>query len=181
MGRKRHEINIGDRFGKLIVQSFAGYDKSESNPLWNCLCDCGRESTPSSCNLANGNTTQCRRCKWDKHVNPDSSTRRAFGMYARQAKSRSLSFELTFEQFKDMVTENCFYCGVEPRANSYSSESSVSVPMTGVDRLDSSLGYSPDNCVPCCGTCNKAKLDRTPQEFIDWIRRAADHLRTHNG
>lgn len=27
----------------------------------------------------------------------------------------------------------------------------------GVDRLDSSMGYTPDNCVPCCWECNNMK------------------------
>jgi hypothetical protein len=45
----------------------------------------------------------------------------------------------------------------------------------GIDRVDSK-GYVPDNCVPCCEPCNTAKLDRSYQEFVSWISKAAMHL-----
>lgn len=37
----------------------------------------------------------------------------------------------------------------------------------GIDRVDSSKGYTKENCIPCCRPCNVAKLDRTQEEFIN--------------
>lgn len=43
--------------------------------------------------------------------------------------------------------------------------------MNGIDRRDSSLGYTLENCLPACGVCNKAKLDYTEEEFLVWTNR----------
>ena len=43
----------------------------------------------------------------------------------------------------------------------------------GVDRKDSSLPHTPENCVPCCDCCNKKKYTTSYEEFIDKIQREA--------
>ena len=48
---------IGQRFGKLTVQSYAG--KWNGVHRWNCLCDCGNETVVSQSNLMNGHTNSC--------------------------------------------------------------------------------------------------------------------------
>ena len=40
----------------------------------------------------------------------------------------------------------------------------------GVDRVDSSLGYIEENCVPCCKFCNYAKRALPVDVFIGWAR-----------
>lgn len=61
-------------------------------------------------------------------------------------KTRGLTFELSFEQFAELVNSKCHYCGKEPR--------------NGVDRVDNTRGYVTDNVVPACLPCNvrKARL-----------------------
>ena len=46
----------------------------------------------------------------------------------------------------------------------------------GIDRVDSTMGYAIDNCVPCCKTCNIAKHTMTTIEFAGWINRAYQHF-----
>jgi hypothetical protein len=43
----------GQRFGKLVVESWAGSSQ------WNCRCDCGGKSVVFTANLKRGNTTSC--------------------------------------------------------------------------------------------------------------------------
>lgn len=43
------------------------------------------------------------------------------------------------------------------------------VDCNGIDRIDSSKGYTEDNCRPCCTQCNTLKLDYTEQEFFDKV------------
>lgn len=43
----------------------------------------------------------------------------------------------------------------------------------GVDRKDSSLPHTPENCVPCCDCCNKKKHTTSYEEFMDKIQREA--------
>lgn len=52
-------INLkGQRFGKLLVISFVGYNKYRY-ALWECLCDCGNTTTVPSGHLRSGNTESC--------------------------------------------------------------------------------------------------------------------------
>lgn len=46
---------------------------------------------------------------------------------------------------------------------------------TGVDRVDNGIGYTIENVVPCCGTCNHAKSAMSVDEFISWALRIARH------
>ena len=48
--------------------------------------------------------------------------------------------------------------------------------MNGIDRVDSSKGYTLDNCVPCCSICNTMKLNYTLQEFSDHITKVYNHF-----
>lgn len=61
-----------------------------------------------------------------------------------QARVRKIVCELSLEGYlKIIVLEKCFYCGgTLPKLGS------------GLDRKNSSLGYTTENCVPCCTDCN---------------------------
>ncbi len=39
----------------------------------------------------------------------------------------------------------------------------------GIDRKNSTLGYTMDNCVTCCGSCNIMKNKFTEEEFISKV------------
>jgi hypothetical protein len=41
--------------------------------------------------------------------------------------------------------------------------------VNGVDRVDSNGDYVKDNCVPCCTTCNRMKMDMSYNIFIKHI------------
>ena len=40
----------------------------------------------------------------------------------------------------------------------------------GIDRIDSNIGYTVNNCVPCCTICNHMKNDLTTDEFYNHIK-----------
>ena len=46
----------------------------------------------------------------------------------------------------------------------------------GIDRVDSSKGYLPNNVVACCTTCNRMKLDHSRNEFITHLKSIIAHL-----
>jgi hypothetical protein len=75
------------------------------------------------------------------------------------AKARKLALELTFGQWQKVVAGGkCCYCaGNLPEAGS------------GVDRKNSNLGYTEENCVPCCARCNRirGKDDISHSEMIE--------------
>lgn len=99
--------------------------------------------------------------------------------YRSRAKRKKIPFTFTFEEFKGMVTSNCYYCNLEPnkcRADRAKSRMGSSrVFFNGIDRLDSDGGYTPENTVPCCEDCNKAKRNLSYSQFIELIKRIYEY------
>ena len=48
---------VGKRFGKLVVQRYAG--KWDGLHRWQCICDCGRETVVGQTSLQSGKTKSC--------------------------------------------------------------------------------------------------------------------------
>jgi hypothetical protein len=86
------------------------------------------------------------------------TTKGRFNCYKSAAKVRSLSFNLTFEQFMTFWQKPCFYCG-------------NAIEKIGIDRVDTKNGYSMDDCVSCCSICNRMKMDHSVEKFLEHCRR----------
>jgi hypothetical protein len=92
-----------------------------------------------------------------------------------------MRFNLNKNQFRTIIALDCVYCDAPPTASikSVDNRRYKYLPPTepfkynGVDRLDSSGHYTPDNCVPCCKMCNYAKRDMPAKDFISWLYRTS--------
>ena len=77
-----------------------------------------------------------------------------FNKIKGSAKERDLNFSLPFELYETQLWgKPCHYCGCK-------------LEVTGLDRKDSSKGYSRDNVVPCCWDCNRKKSSKTYDLFV---------------
>jgi 5-methylcytosine-specific restriction endonuclease McrA len=96
--------------------------------------------------------------------------------YRGAAREFGRVFDLTTEEFSALVLADCHYCGTAPFSG-FAPRSSRrrKVLLNGIDRVDSAKGYRRDNVVTCCKHCNKAKLDRTEEEFVEHCRRVVAH------
>jgi 5-methylcytosine-specific restriction endonuclease McrA len=57
----------------------------------------------------------------------------------------------------------CHYCGNK-------------IIGVGLDRIDSSIGYTIENCVPCCKDCNIMKNAKGYDEFIQKCKQIVKNL-----
>jgi hypothetical protein len=101
-----------------------------------------------------------------------------FNTYKSTAKQHDRVFELTLEEFKELTSAVCSYCGCEPSLVSRSSGNTCqarkdfsSYKYNGVHRLNSDFGYVQGNVVTCCKRCNIAKNDQTEEQFLDQVKR----------
>lgn len=78
---------------------------------------------------------------------------------------RSLDWALTDDAACVLILSDCVYCGLK---------SDPKRP-NGIDRRENDKGYTVENSVPCCATCNRAKFSLATPEFIAWIQRVAQH------
>jgi len=85
----------------------------------------------------------------------------------QKATQRGKDWNLTHEQAYALMIGECLYCGYKPE---WPKERS------GIDRVDNSIHYVPDNCVSCCFDCNTAKGQKTLEEFMSWIETVYNRL-----
>jgi hypothetical protein len=163
----------GLRFGRLLVLRRNGTAKG-GTVLWECMCDCGKITTKRASTLRNGMTKSCG-CLKDELVGArfrlptgEAALNNKYNHYIKNAAKRNLSFDLSLEQFKALITSDCHFCTAPP-AMMFKPKSIVSsFPMNGIDRKNNSMGYFLENCVSCCKICNfmKGRLD-----YYDFIAR----------
>ena len=97
-----------------------------------------------------------------------------YSTYQRNANKRDINFNLTKDTFKNIVTQNCFYCGAEP-SNVIKNKYNGDYIYNGIDRVDSSGGYFINNVVPCCSLCNQFKWSQGAEDFLTWVEQVYNH------
>lgn len=65
---------------------------------------------------------------------------------------------LTYEQFLEIISKPCHYCGKDAKL--------------GIDRANNSIGYVYDNSLSCCFPCNRIKRDLLSKEQMEVVIRA---------
>lgn len=104
----------------------------------------------------------------------DRTWRQLWGTVKGRRRARELGFDITLEQFIEISSRTCYYCGAPPTPSKGSREWAAYVYSNGLDRVDSSKGYLLNNVVPACKRCNMAKSDMTQEEFFEWIRKVSE-------
>ncbi len=57
----------------------------------------------------------------------------------------------------------------------------VNFKYNGVDRIDNAIGYTKENCVPCCAICNNSKSTLSLKDWLEWIERISTfQIKTFN-
>lgn len=173
-----NRLNLtGKKFNRLTVLNL-NTCKNKRSTYWNCLCDCGKNIVVKGAYLTNNHTKSCGCLKVFKHENGDVGFRLLYYRYKNRAKFYyNNEFELTKEEFKKLTQQNCFYCGSEPKSISKSKSENSEYVYNGLDRVDTKRGYLLDNVVPCCGMCNRMKLDHSSEEFTKQILKICKHLK----
>lgn len=155
------QILTGMKFGRLLVTENFYYDKSRKL-YWTCVCDCGTIKDVYYYYLLKANVVSCGCLKkegWNKLPKDEAERRTRYHWYTKNARTKSLQFEISRDEAYKLFSDNCFYCGISPD------------PCNGIDRKDNTKGYIPGNIVSACKICNRAKNTLTEQEFIRWIAR----------
>jgi hypothetical protein len=174
LSQKKLNKWVGRKFGMLTVVK---YDHREGkNTYWECLCDCGNTVIKGCKNLEQSTQFYSCGCKLSKDrfsvfyfnkLSPVQQSKGLYYIYKHEAQKRGYSFNLTPEEFCDITTQNCHYCGIEPKQKFKEHNREVCIYYyNGIDRVDNSIGYEFTNCVPSCGVCNRFKYDRTLDDFM---------------
>jgi hypothetical protein len=126
----------------------------------NSLCAyCGKDFEPfktrykkdsmscKDCNEYQAQQDEKRKDRVRNYKNEHSKNLpRYYREYIKSAAKRGFEITIDFDIFSNLVQAPCHYCG-----NATQGETN------GIDRVDNSLGYTKENCVSCCWTCNRMK------------------------
>lgn len=139
----------GQRFGRLVVVSRAGNDKS-GNYQWLCKCECGSETIVRGYSLRSGHTKSCgclnRERSVDVHRSHGGRATRLYNVWCG-IKSRCLN---------ENIPNYCRYGGrgitvCDEWLNSFESFRDWALnsgyeDTLSIDRIDNNAGYEPSNC-----------------------------------
>lgn len=125
------------------------------------------------------NSFQCENCKHLRLNKPLNVLQyKSYCSYRSGAKARKLEWKLSEQDFLDLITKPCTYCGCIPCKKQkvyYNLRKNEYELVNGIDRIDSSKGYTLNNCVTCCEQCNKMKLNYSVQDFLSKVREIYKH------
>lgn len=167
---------LGQKFGRLlVVEEFESEIRKDGHGTfarWKCKCECGKVTVVRSNGLVSGTTKSCgclNRQRIKRKGKKEGGLLRIYRAYKINAPKRNHVFDLTLDQFRDMTKQNCHYCGTPPNKIASSGSEISKYLYNGIDRKDNNKGYTLENCVPCCNTCNYAKYTKSYSEFKKWI------------
>jgi len=159
----RVHVEIGAQHYDLTVLEHVTHSTpTQTVRALRCQCACGNETVVVLYDWGKRRVS-CGECKGGSY---HDGKRAVFGvstLFASTrtgAKDRGIDFALTIQEYADLISKPCHYCGAEH---------------DGIDRVDSKLGYHRTNVVPCCYPCNKAKSNKSIEEFQKWLLKAYAH------
>lgn len=180
------EDMLGLVSGRLTV--IAKAETRNKRAYWVCRCECGNICQVMGKLIRRKMTQSCgcykiERAKQNKPKNKlapgEASFNQLLLIYKREARLRSIDWNLTTEEFRDYSKGVCFYCGIEPQQTFFRSARNGKLNgayiYNGVDRQDALKGYNTDNCVPCCGVHNHMKKSMTVEQFIESCQAVVDY------
>jgi hypothetical protein len=151
---------VGKKFKNLTVIERHGSTKFR-NATWLCKCECGNLKIASTINLKNGHTTSCG-CRYRKR--PYESLYNRLTNECRRRNNKLARLELTYEEFLEFTNiKECHYCHDIICWKKYGD-----THCTNLDRKDSLLPYTKNNCVVCCTRCNRGKSNLFSYE--EWYK-----------
>jgi hypothetical protein len=182
---------IGMKFGRLTVVSFHHEEYKQCKRQkytvrhWLCRCECGNEKVFSGPRLTKEKRTFSCGCLLREYKKTYESRSRLFKEgtpfrvvlkeYKRGARERGFSWNLSDEQFKEITSLPCHYTGALPSTKKIG-KSGEQFVYNGIDRVDSSLGYASENCVPCCTEINLMKRNLPLARFIELCKKVAERF-----
>ena len=173
------------KFGKLLVLKKSKERGNSGQIKWECLCDCGNKHITSGESIRSGKS---KSCGCNRLTPPNKNKDRVEALMThlfnctviKRNKKFGIKNDISYELFKKLSLSNCFYCGSEPK-NKYKDIrqgrkiSDTELFYNGLDRIDSSKGYTKENVVSSCFLCNRAKMDMNQKDFYNHIRKMYEY------
>jgi hypothetical protein len=190
MGRKT-VYKVGQIFGKLEIKEIIPSVGTGHHVKLKCLCHyCNNEKEMSGGRIKKRNSCGCQQnnsSEWKRKgaktmpwqlPKGEAARNDLIKQYKKGAEKRNLAYDLTTEEFVEIITGKCHYCG-DSLTNTKKGQGKTSgdFKYTGIDRVDSSKGYTKENSVPCCWMCNNMKYTTEKDVFLNHIKKIYENIK----
>lgn len=167
---------VNNKFGRLLVLKQSHKDE-RNRMFYVCICDCGIEKIIQRSLIISGNTKSCGCLSKERKAATKLPNNKAeINSIILGYKRQKLGYNITYSDFAKLISLPCFYCGIENSNLKKTKNCPEGFAYNGLDRIDSNLGYTIENVVPCCFKCNYAKRNYTKEEFLDWVIKVYNHI-----
>lgn len=172
---------IGEVRGLWTIESEAPAKNGRKQFTCRCACSPERLRIVGEARLKNRGSKSCG-CLQKNAVRKYATLQDAFIAYLLQQLQKNARHRkqpdvtLSCQEIDALRQCNCYYCDAEPCEGKDKTSRFNHFKRNGIDRLQSDLTYTTENCVPCCTTCNVAKARMAETEFAQWIKRVASSI-----
>lgn len=176
---------VGKSFGKRIVVAI------EPNPhggvYWRMKCECGSISLGSPDQLTSGKALTCKSCAIGVQKGPENRGWKGskyisltlYNRWKKSAKRRSLSWELTIDILDDLIEKQKMKCVFTGDLLYFDHGKTTRTGNASLDRIDSDIGYKPDNIQFTLKDINMAKQKLSNLDFIVMCGKVTRYGNTH--
>jgi len=176
---KKH---TGKKFNNWKILSEPFKLKSPGPKKVKAECVCGKVKEVSLHHLKSGSSKSCgcinikklknyvkKNGAYNKKSAKEKLPKILYNQYKFGAKKRGINFKLTLEEFEKFIYKECAYCGtISGNKRRVDNEN---LGWNGIDRFNNDIGYTKENCITCCGVCNKMKSNLDIHNFIEHIQK----------
>lgn len=152
-GRKTLSL-VGVRFGRLVVQSYAGV--RGKGAAWHCKCDCGTESVVTRSNLVSGSTVSCG-CFGAEQTSArslvhggrakGSPSARTYAIWLGMIGRCSNPADTSYPNYGAKGITVCDRWAAKPTGfMAFLADMGEAPRSRSIDRIDNNGGYEPGNC-----------------------------------
>lgn len=171
--------NIGKKFGHLTILSKSNSDKYR-RAFVTVQCDCGDIVEKHWQKILKNLTRTCGKCHFRYKLPPNigitnlpeeikaKMLKLVYSRMKSEAKRRNRIIDLSFQAVTNFILLPCQSCDDKWSTHittTYNGEK-YTLLYNGLDRIDNSRGYVPNNVITLCKTCNRMKLEQNLEEMV---------------
>lgn len=164
----------GNKYGYLTVISYEAREKQ--GWFWNCQCVCGKFKLFRTHSLVRKGAKSCGCRKKETRIassrilpNDLAQKRTRFRYHLTNAKKRGIVNRLSFDDYIEIASRPCYYCGKISDSKNYKTGSHIK--LNSVDRLNNEKFYTRLNAVAACFDCQKTKSNLSAADYIEMCRK----------
>jgi hypothetical protein len=169
-------------FGNLFVLGPSRKVKKYGESLWMFYafcCTCGENVVEREAKQLSRKSTKSCGCIRFLQFSKDKilvAKNASYQKYVARSVAPNKNIDIDKDVFYKFFEKECFYCGAKPDLKNDENFKNKKLKLTGVDRIDNSIGYVESNLVACCFECNWMKQDYNQRDFIGQLWKIRKNL-----